>query len=94
MELTWVPEYLPALRSDLSRFHGVRDFDEELSSEEFFLLAKYITAYEGAVLAMARKHEEERKSKMPVPRSVRVNPNARHVSAEEALASINGNERF
>lgn len=92
--MAWVLDYLPALRSDFSRFHRIRKPLESLPAFRFIEYAEHITAYEGAVTAVNRKAEEVRKSRMAVPSAIKQNPQVQEVPAHAALASINDGRKF
>lgn len=78
MELLWVLDNLPDVRSDLSVFHGVRELDQ-LSSRQFCEYANRLVHYRGVI-----RDKAETRAMEEMERSGRKGP-VREVELEETL---------
>jgi|GEM_PF-6839805 len=88
-------DYLPAVRSDLSRFHGLRGPLEEMDGQEFFNMGGFLGAYDGAVSAMIQSDEKEREAHVPrSPVAKRESHSTNTVSAHQAAAMVNDGREF
>ncbi len=88
----WTLDFMGAIKSDLSRLHGITDIST-LYGSEFFMLCEYLGAYEGAVAAVHRNREEQNKKKRPVPPSVKKQATpVNEVDAHAAMAMIGNGE--